>query len=131
MNVEIDNAPLTYVNYSQIHGYGLFAEIPFLKGEIVLNYGLFPEIWYECLYSELNEEKKNKSNFIMIDENRCITTDKITKFGYVNHSRNPNCDYDLKNSLLIANKLIQHGEEITIDYRVEYNTINFYIPDWI
>jgi SET domain-containing protein len=130
-HINIDNAPLTYVANSNIHGLGLFAEIPFLKGEIVLNYGLFPEIWYECLYSDLSDEKKEKSNFIMIDEERCITTDKKTKFGFVNHSRFPNCDYDLKNRLLIANRLISCNEEITIDYRVEYETYKKEFPDWI
>ena len=56
----LDNAPLTYISNSHINGQGLFAEIPFLRGEVVLNYALFPEAWYECKYEELSEEKKQK-----------------------------------------------------------------------
>lgn len=128
----LDNAPACYVKSSPIHGMGLFADIPFLTGETVLNFGMFPEIWFECLYSELPDEKKEKSNFVMLDSQRCITTDKRTKFGYVNHSRYPNCDYDIKNKLIVANRLISQDEEITIDYRSEPcgpGGENF--PDWV
>jgi SET domain-containing protein len=131
MNYELDNAPLTYVSHSNIHGYGLFAEIPFLKGDIVLNYGLFKDTWHEYLYSELPEEKKQKGNFVMVGPNRCIISDKVSKFAYVNHSKNPNCDYDLKNRLLVANRYISNGEEITIDYRLEYEPNGLDLPFWI
>lgn len=128
----LDNAPLTYVSNSSLHGRGLFAEIPFLKGEVVLNYALFPEVWYECLYSELSEDKRQNSGHVMIDHERCITTSVETKFRYVNHSRNPSCDWDFKNRLLIANRLILHGEEITIDYRQEPSPFdNGYFPEWM
>jgi len=128
----LDNAPACYVKSSPIHGMGLFTDAPFLKGETVLNYGLFPEVWFECFYNDLPEEKKQKSNFVMIDHERCITTDRRTKFGYVNHSRHPNCDYDFKNRLLIANKLIPADEEVTIDYRTEPAPPGGGgFPDWI
>ena len=127
----LDNAPLTYPSSSLIHGEGLFAEVPFLKGEIVLNYGLFPEIWYECRYTELPKETKERSGYVMIDDEWCITSNTTTKFRYVNHSRTPNCDCDFKNRLLIANKTIKNGEEITIDYRLEPLPKNIGFPDWI
>jgi hypothetical protein len=110
---------------------GLFADIPFLKGETVLNYALFPDIWYECQYTDLSEEKRKKRCYIMINNEKCITTDKKTKFSYVNHCREANCNYDFKNRLLKASRLIYPNEEITIDYRTEPlpNGENF--PDWI
>ena len=131
MHYDLDNAPFTYVSNSNIHLYGLFAEIPFLKGETVLNYGMFKDTWYECLYSELSEEKKQNSGFVMIDHERCITSNKISKFRYVNHSKYANCDHDFKNRLLVANRYIPHGEETTIDYRVEYSLYNTEFPDWV
>lgn len=127
----LDNAPACYVKSSPIHGMGLFADIPFLKGETVLNYALFPDIWYECQYTDLSEEKRKKRCYIMINNEKCITTDKKTKFSYVNHCREANCNYDFKNRLLKASRLIYPNEEITIDYRTEPlpNGENF--PDWI
>jgi hypothetical protein len=127
----LDNAPLTYVSNSLVHGKGLFAEVPFLRGEVALNYALFPEIWYECSYEELSDDKKRNSGHIMINNERCITTSTETKFRYVNHSRTPSCDWDFKNRLLIANRLICHGEEITIDYRREPLPVGHNYPDWI
>jgi SET domain-containing protein len=127
----LDNAPDCYVKNSSIHGLGLFAGKHFKKGDVVLNFGLFPEEWYTSLYCKLSEEKKKRSGYIMLDDSRCITTDKRTKFGYVNHSRTPNCDYDLKNRLLIANCNIKINSEITIDYRHEPLPKGESSPDWV
>ena len=128
----LDNAPACYVKSSPIHGMGLFADIPFLKGETVLNFGLFPEIWVECLYEDLPEETKLRSGFVMLDDKRCLTANRRTKFGYVNHSRYPNCDYDIKNRLIVANRTVSPDEEITIDYRSEPAAPGGgSFPDWV
>lgn len=129
--IELDNAPDTYVGISSVDGHGLFASRDFMKGEVIVDYGMFAEVWYEISYSELTSEKIDKSRFVMIDEDRCITSDKISKFGYLNHSRNPNCYCDFEKKKVISIKNIGKGEELFIDYRVEYrsNRINF--PDWV
>lgn len=100
--IEEDNAPNTHVAKSSTDGHGLFASKPFAKGELVIDYGLFPESWYETTYDQLTNEKVLKSRFVMIDETRCITSDKISKFGYLNHSRTPNCLCNFKDKKVIA-----------------------------
>jgi len=129
--IELDNAPDTHVRISRVDGHGLFASRDFMKGEVVVDYGMFGEFWYEISYSELTLEKIDKSRFVMIDENRCITSDKISKFGYLNHSRNPNCYCDFKNKKVISLENIEKDEEIFINYYDEYLGKNVNIPEWI
>ena len=51
--IEEDNAPDTYVKESSIEGYGLFASKDFKRGELIIDYNLFPENWYQMKYVDL------------------------------------------------------------------------------
>jgi SET domain-containing protein len=129
--VEEDNAPDTYVNESSIEGYGLFASKDFKKEDLIIDYNLFPESWYELDYNDLSEDKIKRSRFVMINNNRCITSDKISKFGYINHSRNSNCKCIFEKRLVIADRDIKKDEELFIDYRLEPRPNHVKFPDWI
>jgi len=36
--------------------------------------------------------------------------------GFINHSRQPNCEYDYKRNAIIASRPLRKGEEATVDY---------------
>lgn len=129
--VEEDNAPDTYVKKSSVEGYGLFASKDFNKDEIILNYNSFIKSFYKSKWSDLKPEQYNKNWLLPIDENYCLTNNRSCKFHFLNHSRTPNCDWQIKNLLIVANKNIQKDEELFIDYRLEYrpNRVNY--PNWI
>ena len=42
----------------------------------------------------------------------------MTTHGNYNHSKNPNCRIEVDNNLtiMIAERNIEHGEELTVDY---------------
>jgi len=67
----------------------------------------------------------------MIDNFNCITSDKISKFGYINHSRNPNCNCVFMDRKVIALRDIKKDEEFFIDYRLEPIPNQVKFPDWI
>lgn len=129
--IEEDNAPDTYVKISSVEGYGLFASRDFKPKDIIIDYGLFSDSWYQTTYDKLSKEKKEKSAYIMIDEINCITSDRISKFKYLNHSRDANCFWDIKNRKIFAFRNIQKDEELFIDYRLEYCPNGVSFPNWI
>jgi SET domain-containing protein len=129
--IEEDNAPDTIVKESSIEGFGLFASRDFKKGELIVDYNLFPENWYNMKYADLSEEQIKKNWYVMIDNELCITSDKYSKFSYINHSRNPNCFWDIDKRIIIADKDIQKDEELFIDYRLEPRPNGVKFPEWI
>jgi SET domain-containing protein len=129
--IEEDNAPDTYVKESTIEGYGLFASKDFNEGELIVDYTLFSDSWYEMKYIDLNQEQIRKKWYVMIDSEICITSDKFSKFSYMNHSRNANCDWKIQDRKIFANRNIKKGEELFIDYRLEPRPNREKFPDWI
>ncbi len=49
----------------------------------------------------------------------------------MNHSRSPNCEWLIPEKVLVANKEINIGDEITIDYREEVRPTREKWPEWI
>jgi len=129
--IEEENAPYTYVGKSATEGLGLFAARDILKDDLVIDYSLFPENWYKLRYDELSEEQIRKNWYVMVDNETCITSDKYSKFSYINHSRKPNCDWEIRISKIIANRDIKKGEELFIDYRKEPRPNRVVYPEWI
>jgi hypothetical protein len=129
--IEEDNAPNTYVKKSTTEGFGLFASKDFVKGDLIIDYNLFPENCYEMKYVDLSEDRIRKNWYVMIDNDNCITSDKISKFSYINHSRNSNCFWDVDKGMIFADRDIQKDEELFIDYRLEPRPKNVEFPDWI
>lgn len=129
--VEEDNAPNTYVKKSLIEGFGLYASKDFVKNELIIDYNLFPDSWYETTYDKLSEYQIENSRYVMIDDFNCITSDRISKFGYINHSRNPNCNCVFVDRKVLALRDIKKDEELFIDYRLEPKPNGVKNPDWI
>jgi hypothetical protein len=48
-----------------------------------------------------------------------IRTTRPTLFSLINHGKNPNARVDLQRLVVVANRLIQPGEEILLDYDLE------------
>jgi SET domain-containing protein len=129
--IEDDNGPHTQVKASFIHGWGLFATKQFHIGETVIDYNLFPESWYETRYAMLTPEQISYNWYVMLDRERCITSDRWSKFSYINHSRRPNCDWFLDKKLIVAHRNIEIGEELFIDYRLEPQPKSTFTPNWL
>lgn len=127
----IDNAPNCYVMSSRLHGMGLYAGKDFVKGEIVLDMTPYIKEFYKIRYDQLNEYQISRNWYIQEDEEHCLTFDRFSKFGYINHSRNPSADWMIYEYLIIAKRRIKRDEEITIDYRNEQRSTRKSWPDWI
>lgn len=101
---------------SSIHGMGVFAKAPITKGEIVI-------IWGGTIVSvdDFKQGLGLKNTNVGIDENLFLVTnnsDEMTIDDFMNHSCEPNLW--LKDEVtLIANRAIEQGEELTIDYAIE------------
>jgi SET domain-containing protein len=132
-NIIIDNddGPYTYVKESSVEGLGLFARCDIKKDELVIDYRLFPRDWRKILFTDLSEEQIRKNWYVMLNDEECITSDKWSKFSYINHSREPNCDWVLSIHKIIANRDIKKDEELFIDYRLEPRPNRVSFPEWI
>jgi len=129
--IDNDDAPFTYVKTSTTEGLGLFAKEGIKKNDLVIDYRLFPRDWRKVLFTELSEEQIRKTWYVMLSNEECITSDKWSKFSYINHSREPNCDWVLSFHKIIANRDIPKDEELFIDYRLEPRPNRVSFPEWI
>ena len=129
--IDNDDAPYTYVKASATEGLGLFAKEDINKNDLVIDYRLFPRDWRKVRYVDLSEEQKLKNWYVMLDSEDCITSDKYSKFSYINHSREPNCAWVLSIHKIIANRDIKKDEELFIDYRLEPRPSGVCLPEWI
>ena len=114
MVVEIDNGPFTYIKESSVSGYGLYASKSFQKGEVVIDDNPYISKFYKLKWQELTPNQYNKNWLLPLDEEYCMTMDLTNKLHYINHSRTPNCDWHIKELLIVANKDIQQDEELLI-----------------
>ena len=103
------------VDYSSVHGKGLFAIknitegtlICYIEGEVIDE--------DECVRRENDE---NNEYIFWQDDERYIDVSK-NKLRYLNHDCTPNCfveETDDDRLYLVTEKYINAGEEITIDY---------------
>jgi len=129
--VEEDNGPFTYIKESTLLGLGLFAGKSFDINEIIIDYRPFYKSFYKVKWSELLPQQYNKNWVIPVDDEYCLTNNKSNKIHFINHSRQPNCDWDIKGLLVLANRFIEKDEELLIDYRTEYRPNRDKFPHWI
>jgi hypothetical protein len=129
--VEEDNGPDTYVKKSGVDGFGLFAAKDFNPGDVVVDYNLFPASWYKMKYADLTQEQIARNAYVMIDSEHCLTNDKRSKFSFINHSREPNCDWIIRDRVIVAAQPIFQDEELFIDYRMEPRPNRVSFPAWI
>jgi SET domain-containing protein len=129
--IDNDDAPFAYVKDSLVEGYGLFAARDLAKDALVVDYRLFPRDWCKVRYLDISEEQKLKNWYVMLDDEDCITSGKYSKFNYINHSREPNCDWVLSIHKIITNREIKKDEELFIDYRLQPRPSGVSFPEWI
>jgi SET domain-containing protein len=129
--VENDDAPFTYIKESTVEGLGLFAIDDIPKGHLVIDYRMFPRDWRKMLYKDLSLEQVQNHWYVMLSDEECITSDKWHKFSYINHSRQPNCDWHLNMHKIIANRDIKKDEELFINYGLEPRPNGVSSPEWI
>ena len=121
---------MNFVSSSTIQGVGLFTDCNLTKGDVVVDYRN-TEGWYELDVNNLTEYQLNHNWIIMESNNICKTTDVVADLNYINHSRNPNCNWYIESKYITAARDIEAGEELTIDYRLEKRTNRIKFPEWI
>jgi uncharacterized protein len=97
-------------------GLGLFAKVPFRKGDFVIE--------YKGQLISTDEADKRGGRYLF-DVNKRWTVDGSTRKNiarYINHSCRPNCEVDIykKQLLIYARRNIAVGEELSYDYGKEY-----------
>ena len=112
--VEEDNGPATYVKKSGVDGFGLFAAKDFNPGDVVVDYNL----------SSVN-------TCTLFDSSSGETSCKLSKLSFINHSREPNCDWIIRDRVIVAAQPIFQDEELFIDYRMEPRPDRTGYPSWI
>ena len=106
------------VQPSLIHGFGIFATIDIPKGTPIMI------IEGEVISGEECERREEEENnvYIFWNGDDYIDTVKADKIKYINHNCDYNCevlDRNEKSLLLVADRKITAGEELTIDYGYE------------
>jgi hypothetical protein len=101
------------VGLSNIQGLGLFSADHLNKNEVLFK--LFGDVVHlpkDARYSFSGE-------WNALDNNTLLKRSVRTSYGFINHSRHPNCKVDFENLQVQAIKDIKIGEEIFLDYRDE------------
>jgi len=102
-----------FLNISAFNGFGLFSHNKITKGQKIFS-----------LYGEItNKEHLNSKNFFgewnALSDNSFVVRKDRTSYGFINHSRKPNCEINVKTMEVIAIRNIEKNEEILLDYRKE------------
>lgn len=117
------------VRGSRIHGWGLFADQPFKKGDVVAEYvGEYISNAVADAREKIYQERRIQDYQFRVDENLVI--DATLKGGhgrYINHNCSPSCiakivdgrppNKHLKRVIIVAQRDIKEREEITYDYQ--------------
>ena len=121
---------MTFIKSSSIEGVGLFTNCDINKGDVAVDYRNVIG-WYELNVNDLNDYQINHNWIIEITESIYSTTDIVGELNYINHSRNPNCDWHINEKIIVATIDISKDSELTIDYRLEKRSNRKSFPDWI
>jgi SET domain-containing protein len=137
----IDNIEHTEIKPSELHGFGLFAKYDMPKHKVLckLTGQIMTKQTYTGLVERLTPYLDDLSFYFLMECNHVPNPDMLmvrsfrTKWSYVNHSTEPNCEFEIDTGILYAKREIKAGEELTFDYRVEpldstYLTTN---KDWL
>jgi hypothetical protein len=115
------------VRGSKIHGWGLYADQPFNKGDVVAEYiGEYVGNPVADVREKVYQEQRIQDYQFRLDDKLVI--DATMKGGhgrYINHNCSPSCyakiipapDTNLKRVMIIAQRDIEINEEITYDYQ--------------
>lgn len=102
-----------YIDISSISGFGLFTR-KLIKKDTKL-FTLTGEIVNQTYL----QTKKFHGEWNALKDNKFLIRHQRTSYGFINHSRTPNCKIETNTMTIIAIKEIQENEEILLDYREE------------
>jgi len=106
------------VQYSEIHGNGIFASMDIPADELVMLISGEVINTEECI----RREEQDNNVYIFWNGDNYIDTSTTEKIKYINHDCEPNCyvdDFNEHTLALYSMKEIKSGEELTIDYGYE------------
>ena len=113
----LDTIPDTRIAPSPIHGYGLFSHCLIPAGQLLAKLDGQRVPW------SLQREQGLCEEWNALSPDSLLVRPYKTKYGFINHSRQPNARLELQPSgdrlKLYAATAISAGEEITLDYRRE------------
>lgn len=100
------------------HGLGLFTNLPFKKGDLVIEYT------GEKITTEEADKRGGQYLFEINSTHTIDGKERHNEARYINHSCAPNCypeiDAEEKHIFIYAKKSIKPGEELTYDYGKEF-----------
>lgn len=122
----IDNIRDSIIKHSPIHAHGLFTTQTISRNSIlglldgqVIDWEHYDKLHFFHLNHLLEEIKDVFVEWNAIDEKTLLVRPFRTKYGYINHSRTPNCAIKHNPLRIVAIKEIGINKEITLDYRNE------------
>lgn len=105
--------PNLYIGISKMHGFGLYTSKKILKEQYI----------FSLNGKVLNEDFINNENFTgewnALKSNMYLVRKDRTSYGFINHSRNPNCEIDISTMKVVSKTIIHKNEELFLDYRKE------------
>jgi len=111
--------PTLHLDISETHGFGLFTSVRIPKGQCI--FSLNGKVLHENFIKNKNffgEWNALKDDMYLVRENR-------TSYGFINHSRNPNCEIDISTMNVVSKTIIYKNEELFLDYRKEPLSKNY------
>lgn len=116
--------PQIKVIKSQIHGQGVVALEPISPNTKITEYAGEIISMLEADKREIKNSKKGLTYIFEYDDKTCIDGEVLgNQSRYINHSCEPNCDVIRKAGKIFfySNRLINPGEELTVDYAYDKN----------
>lgn len=107
------------VKGSNIHGYGIFASTNIPKNKVIMKIEGDVISGDEC---ERREDEENNVYIFWQDDDNYIDTANTNKIKFINHNCDYNCEVEEDENgglILVADKPIKAGDELTIDYGYE------------
>ena len=122
----IDNILFSYIDNSNIHGFGLFASEEIVPKTIlgILDGQVMQWDKYDALSHYLKNKMDEFQNYIFMEWNALDTETLLvrpfrTKYSYINHSYEPNIKIQYNPIRIEAIKKIQKDEELLLNYTNE------------
>ncbi len=102
-----------YVNISNINGFGLFTRTTIRKGTKLFT------LTGDIVNKQFLKNKNFHGEWNALGSDRFLIRHERTSYGFINHSRHPNCKINTDTMTVVAIKDIFANEEILLDYREE------------
>lgn len=101
------------INYSKVHGLGLFLNHNVEKNQILFN------LKGDIFDLQNKSVKDFNCEWNALPYNRLLVRKQRTVYGFINHSKKPNCYIDFDIHAVRALQNLQQGEELLLDYEKE------------